>query len=137
MAGADGLPLSKVASQACEEKIYKAMAGRKLSYVPGTYDLTPDSQPVLDDVYKTMAACPSDLSLTVVGYSDNAGDAMAGRLISKARAQTAADALVSRGLNSNRVAAEGKGASSPIADNATPEGRAANQRIAFQVSQKD
>lgn len=137
VAGADGLPLSKVASQACEEKIYKAMDGRKLAFLPGTYDLTADSQPVLDDVYKTMSACPSDLSLTVVGYTDNAGDAMASRLISKARAQVAADALVSRGLNSQRVVAEGKGASSPVADNATPEGRAANSRIAFQVSQKD
>lgn len=137
VAGADGLPLSKVASQACEEQIYKAMNGRKVSFDPGTYDLTADSQPVLDDVYKAMNACPSNLKLKVVGFTDNAGDAMAARLITKARAQAAADGLVKRGLNSSRVTVDGQGAASPIADNATPEGRAANQRIAFEVSQKD
>ncbi len=137
VAGDDGLPLSRVATQACEERIYKAMAGRKLAYVPGTYQLTPDSEPVLDDVAKTMASCPSDMSLTVVGYTDNAGDAMANRLISKARAQAAADGLIKRGLNSRRVIADGQGSASPVADNSTPEGRAANDRIAFEVSQKD
>ena len=137
VAGDDGLPLSKVAAQACEERIYKAMAGRKLAYLPGTYQLTQDSEPVLDDVAKTMASCPSDMTLTVVGYTDNAGDAMASRLISKARAQTAADGLIKRGLNGQRVIADGKGSASPVADNSTPEGRAANQRIAFEVSQKD
>ena len=137
VAGDDGLPLSRVAAQACEEKIYKAMNGRKVSYAPGSYDLTADSQPVLDDVAKTMAGCPANLRLTVVGYTDNAGDAMASRLISKARAQTAADGLVKRGLASRRISADGEGQASPIADNSTPEGRAANERIAFEVSQKD
>ncbi len=137
VAGADGLPLSKVASQACEEQIYKAMNGRRVAFEPGTYDLTDDSQPVLDDVYKAIAACPSGLKLEVVGYTDNAGDAMAARLITKARAQAAADGLVKRGLNSSRVTVDGQGAASPVADNTTPEGRAANQRIAFQVIQRN
>lgn len=136
VAGMD-MPISTNAAQGCEERILRAMGERKVSYTFGTYQLAPESDAVLDDVYKVVAKCPASVKVTVAGYTDNAGDAMASRLISKARAQVAADALVSRGLNSQRVVAEGKGASSPVADNATPEGRAANSRIAFQVSQKD
>lgn len=132
----DEPPYSRVAAQACEEKIYRAMAGRKVAYVQGTYELTPESQPVLDDVYAVVKSCPDNLDLTVVGYMDSAGDAMAARLISQARAQAAADALVSRGLMPGRVSAEGQGQSHPVAANDTPEGREANRRVVFEVSEK-
>jgi outer membrane protein OmpA-like peptidoglycan-associated protein len=134
VAGAEPMPISNNAAQGCEERVYKAMGTRKLSYVFGGYDLTPDSQPVLDDVYKVLATCPSTLKVTVAGYTDNAGDAVANQLISKARAQAAADALVKRGLPADRVGAAGYGAASPIADNSTPEGRAANRRVVILVS---
>ncbi len=134
VAGAEPMPISNNAAQGCEERVYKAMGTRKFSYVFGGYDLTPDSQPVLDDVYKVLSSCPSTVKITVAGYTDNAGDAVANQLISKARAQAAADALVKRGLPAERVAAAGYGAASPIADNSTPEGRAENRRVVILVS---
>ncbi len=134
VAGGEAMPISNNVAQGCEERVYHAMGTRKLSYVFGGYDLTPDSQPVLDDVYKVLVSCPGTLKVTVAGYTDNAGDAVANQLISKARAQAAADALVKRGLPAERVAAAGYGAASPIADNATPDGRAANRRVVILVS---
>jgi len=134
VAGGEPMPISNNAAQGCEERVYKAMGTRKLSYVLGGYDLTPDSQPVLDDVYKVLATCPGTLKVTVAGYTDNAGDAVANQLISKARAQAAADALIKRGLPAERVVAAGYGAAAPIADNSTPEGRAANRRVVILVS---
>ena len=134
VAGAEPMPISNNAAQGCEERVYKIMGSRKLSYVFGGYDLTPDSQPVLDDVYKVLSSCPSTVKVTVAGYTDNAGDAVANQFISKARAQAAADALVRRGLPAERVAAAGYGAAAPIADNSTPEGRAANRRVVILVS---
>ena len=122
----DDPPLSHVAAQACEEKLYKAMDGRTLAFVPGSYDLTPASQPVLDDLYKTMTACPADLQLTVVGYGDSGGDATAARLIAGARAQATVDGLIERGLAIHRVTAQSKGGA-PVA------GRA----IAFEVSERE
>ncbi len=132
--GGEIVPISSNAAQGCEERILKAMGTRKLSYVFGSYDLTPESQPVIDDVYKVVATCPEGVKVTVAGYTDNAGDALANQLISKARAQSAADALVSRGLPADRVTAAGYGATQPIADNSTQEGRAANRRVVFLVS---
>lgn len=134
VAGSGAVPISSNVAQGCEERILAAMGTRKLSYVFGSYELTPESQVVLDDVYKTMASCPAELKLEVAAYTDNAGDAVANQLISKSRAQAAASALISRGLPEDRVSAAGYGGGQPVADNATPEGRAANRRVTFHVT---
>ncbi len=133
VAGQD-MPISSNAAQGCEERILQTMGDRKLNYVFGTYQLAPESNAVLDDVYKVMANCPGTVKVTVAGYTDNAGDATANQLISKARAQAAADALVARGFDAGRIDVKGYGATSPVADNSTPDGRAANRRVVFLVS---
>lgn len=133
VAGQD-MPISSNAAQGCEERILRAMGERKVSYTFGTYQLAPESNAVIDDIYKVMSTCPANVKVTVAGYTDNAGDAMANQLISKARAQAAADALVARGFDSGRIDAQGYGAASPVADNSTPDGRAANRRVVFLVS---
>lgn len=134
VAGTGEMPISSNAAQGCEERVLKAVGQRRLNYNFGSYELTAESQPVLDDVYKVMASCPAHLKLEVAAYTDNAGDAIANQLISKSRAQSAADALIARGLPADRVAAAGYGGAEPVADNATPEGRAANRRVTFHVS---
>lgn len=128
----DAVPLSPDA-QACQDQVTRAMAGRRIHFVTGTYDLAPDAQPLLDDVYRAIETCPQTVKIDVAGYTDNAGDPEAKQIISKTRAETAADALVKRGLASARVSAEGYGAASPIADNATPQGRLLNQRVTIRV----
>lgn len=134
VAGSGAVPISSNVAQGCEERILAAMGTRKLTYVFGSYELTPESHAVLDDVYKTMASCPSELKIEVAAYTDNAGDAVANQLITRSRAQAAAQALISRGLPQDRVSAAGYGGAQPIADNATPEGRAANRRVTFHVT---
>ncbi len=134
VAGSGAMPISSNVAQGCEERILAAMGTRKVTYVFGSYELTPESEALLDDVYKTMASCPAELKLEVAAYTDNAGDAVANQLITKSRAQAAAAALVSRGLPQDRVSAAGYGGAQPIADNATPEGRAANRRVTFHVT---
>ncbi|MGZ3305104.1 MAG: OmpA family protein [Asticcacaulis sp.] len=121
-------------AQACQAQIDQAMGSRRLGFVTGTYQLAPEAQGVLDDVYRAIETCPQGLKVTVAGYTDNAGDANAKEIISKTRAEAAADALVRRGLAASRVSAEGYGAASPIADNSTPQGRMLNQRLVIRVS---
>ncbi|MDP9152266.1 MAG: OmpA family protein, partial [Myxococcota bacterium] len=43
------------------------------------------------------------------------------------------DYLVSRGMSSDRVTAQGFGLTRPIADNTSPEGRANNRRVEIVV----
>lgn len=134
VAGDDAHDAAAVAAQSCQDRVTTAIGGRKLSFLFGTYDLTSDSQPILDDVYKVVSDCPDTTQVIIAGYTDDVGDAAANRLISQARAQTAADALVARGLAADRVKALGYGPAGPVADNDTPEGRAKNRRVVIDIS---
>ena len=120
-------------AKTCQNEIDGAVAARRVEFVPGTYQLTPGAAAVLDDAYRAIETCPQDLKITVAAFTDNVGDPTAKQIISRTRAQVAADALVKRGLAASRIDAEGYGASSPIADNATPQGRLLNQRVVLSV----
>jgi outer membrane protein OmpA-like peptidoglycan-associated protein len=49
--------------------------------------------------------------------------------LSRRRAQSVADYLVSQAVNSGRFTVQGFGPSQPVASNDTPEGRAQNRRV--------
>ncbi|HWU49591.1 MAG TPA: OmpA family protein [Asticcacaulis sp.] len=134
VAGDAAYEAATVAANSCEQRVNAVMAGQRLDFEPGTYDLTSPSRDVLNDVYRVVAACPATARLTVSGYTDNVGDGTVNQLISQARAQAVADALVKKGLPADRIAVRGYGAALPVADNATPEGREKNRRIVFSVN---
>ena len=134
VAGDSALEASTQVARSCDQDLDAAVGQRQISYTSGTYDLTPESQRLIDDVYKVVAACPVQVRLTVSGYTDNVGDGLVNQTISQAKAQAAADALVKRGLAANRVIVRGFGGALPVADNATAEGRARNRRVVFTVN---
>jgi outer membrane protein OmpA-like peptidoglycan-associated protein len=134
VAGDTAQDASTQAARSCDQDIAAAVSSRQVVYRPGTYDLTPESQALIGDVYKVVAACPVQVRLTVSGYTDNLGDGMVNQTISQARAQAAADALIARGLAPDRVTVRGFGGALPVADNATAEGRARNRRVVFTVN---
>jgi len=53
--------------------------------------------------------------------------------LSKLRAEAIRRALIDRGVPSDRVVAEGRGASDPAYDNGSPEGRALNRRVEVKI----
>jgi OOP family OmpA-OmpF porin len=68
--------------------------------------------------------------LTLVGHTDSAGALAANIALSRRRAETVAEVLVTRfGADRRRIAAEGAGWLAPRATNATPEGRQLNRRV--------
>lgn len=71
-----------------------------------------------------------ETSVLVEGYSDNVGLASMNKVLSQKRADAVRNILVWKfGIAASRVSAKGFGAESPIADNKTPKGRAANRRV--------
>lgn len=95
----------------------------------GKAEIKPESDPTLKEVAKLMQQHP-DMKLYVVGHTDNVGTLAANMDLSKRRAAAVADALSAKyGVPAPRLHGEGVGPLSPVASNATDDGRAKNRRV--------
>jgi OmpA-OmpF porin, OOP family len=68
-------------------------------------------------------------TIAVTGHTDNKGDAAKNTILSQDRAAFVKKYLADNNINGNQIVPAGKGPNSPVADNATPEGRAKNRRV--------
>ena len=90
--------------------------------------LRPDLQRDLRTVGQSLLAYP-DTTVQVIGHTDNTGDAGYNLNLSRERAQSVANILMSEGVPSFRIQSIGRGEDQPLASNLTPEGRAQNRRV--------
>ncbi len=74
-----------------------------------------------------------DLKIRIDGHTDSDGEENANQILSQKRAESVKNYLISQGIDANRISAKGKGESSPIADNATPQGKAKNRRTEISI----
>ncbi len=68
------------------------------------------------------------------GHTDNVGAADYNRQLSLRRAQAVADVVTGAGMPAANVGVRGLGATRPVADNGTAEGRAENRRVAIVIT---
>jgi len=87
--------------------------------------------------YAAIAKAYPESRITIIGHTDSSGSAAANNALSRERAQSTRDYLIARGVAITRLQTEGRGPSEPIADNATPEGRAKNRRVTLYIGQSD
>jgi outer membrane protein OmpA-like peptidoglycan-associated protein len=90
--------------------------------------ILPDSDTVLAEVAKMLQQNP-DVKVSIEGHTDNVGSASANQTLSEKRAQAVVAWLTSHGIEGSRLQAKGWGASKPVDDNATEDGRAKNRRV--------
>jgi outer membrane protein OmpA-like peptidoglycan-associated protein len=90
--------------------------------------LLPSARVKLDQVANALRDV-STRNLIVEGHTDSQGSESYNQGLSQRRADTVRDYLVQRGYPSERILARGMGEGRPIADNASPEGRANNRRV--------
>ena len=67
--------------------------------------------------------------LAIEGHTDSSGAAAHNQQLSDARAASVRSWLLSHGIAAARLESHGYGATKPIADNTTPEGRSKNRRV--------
>jgi len=94
----------------------------------GKATIQPASANVLGEIVKLLQQ-NADLKLRVEGHTDNQGNAAANQALSEKRAQAVVAWLTGKGISASRLAAKGFGATKPVADNGTEDGRAKNRRV--------
>lgn len=92
-----------------------------------------ESLAVLDDVATQISSHPELIKIRVEGHTDNIGKSSDNLALSRRRATSVRTYLISRGIDADRLLAEGYGDSNPIATNSDEIGRAKNRRVAFTI----
>jgi len=116
----------------CPKIDFKA---ENIQFATGTANLTPVAKTELNKLVTILGRDYPNVRVGIEGHTDNTGKAEANQVLSDKRAAAVKAYLVGKGIAATRLDAAGFGQTQPIADNATPEGRARNRRVAFKVSE--
>jgi outer membrane protein OmpA-like peptidoglycan-associated protein len=99
----------------------------------GKADLRQEAQVALAKLTGIAMNYPS-LRLAIGGYTDSTGTAEFNLALSQKRADAVLNYLVSQGLDTAALSAQGYGMNDPVADNSTAQGRQKNRRVEIVVS---
>lgn len=111
----------------------QATAGMDLFFGPDGVHLTEDGLAELRRLTPILQR--STGPIRVEAHTDTVGEAGVNRGRSVTRAEAIKAFLVEQGIAADRIQARGFGESKPIADNATPAGRAANRRVLIELAE--
>lgn len=95
--------------------------------------VSPAMRAVLDDVAQSMITYPNSL-IDVMGHTDSTGSETYNLDLSRRRAESVANYLVSRGVSRARLETLGYGEQYPVADNTTEAGRSQNRRVEIRIT---
>lgn len=98
--------------------------------------LRPDSTPALEAVLGLINNHPGSRWI-IAGHTDNQGNSAHNQTLSQNRAAAVIAWLKAHGVDPSRLAPQGFGATRPVADNATANGRALNRRVEIAPGQKE
>ena len=95
--------------------------------------LKSDVNTIMDTVVVFMIENPDVTKLEVSAHTDNVGSDAYNLQLSKRRANTVVNYLVSHGVERKRIVPVGYGESRPLNKNATPQQREVNRRVEFMI----
>ncbi len=106
----------------------------------GRADVKPEFDPIAARIATALEPEPGPIK--VVGHTDNVKPRKSSAFksnydLSVARAKAVEKVIASKIGDPSRIAVEGKGEDEPIADNATPEGRARNRRVDLMIPREE
>ncbi|HEX8791272.1 MAG TPA: OmpA family protein [Polyangiaceae bacterium] len=97
----------------------------------GSRTLPSETFPIIDATIQVMKSNPEVHQLAIEGHASS--DEASAQALSEARAKAVLARLVAGGIDAKRLIARGLGASRPIDDDKTSEGRARNRRVEFRI----
>jgi outer membrane protein OmpA-like peptidoglycan-associated protein len=97
----------------------------------GSARIQPQSMGIILQISQVLQQ-ENSLKLKIIGHTDADGDDATNLKLSKQRAEAVKEALISvYGVSADRLQSEGKGETTPLSDNNTPDGKAQNRRVEF------
>lgn len=126
------LALRRAEAKKCEDLLKDTVGKGTINFQWADATLDERSKPTLDRLARIVNECPT-FKVRIEGHTDAEGIPERNQPLSERRAKAVADYLIGAGVAQERLSAVGYGARQPIADNATPQGRAKNRRIEFRV----
>lgn len=136
--GADGCPIVKekevvvITKPAITE--YLVLSG-DTNFETNKSTLLPNAYSVLSGVVSTMKENPT-FKWEIGGHTDAVGSESSNKKLSRLRAQSVVNYLVSQGVKSSNLSIVGYGESNPIATNETNEGKSMNRRVEIKLLTK-
>ena len=111
-----------------------------LLFTPGSWEMSDRGKDIIAKIAQKLAPTQED-KLLVSGYTDDGpvGSDLkqqgitSNQQLSQKRADAVMQFLISQGVKSNMVTAQGFGEADPVAPNDTPQGRAQNRRVELSV----
>lgn len=116
--------------QECASQLNAVLAERKITFAPGSAEITAEANGTMEALAKILLGCPA-MKLEIAGHTDAEGSTEGNLALSQARAEAVLLALQGRRVTVSGMVAKGYGEGVPVADNGDAAGREANRRIEF------
>ena len=108
----------------------------KILFEAGKATIKPESFKLVDEIAANLVADRTIHLVEIQGHTDSQGDDASNLTLSQERVDAVVKALVTRGVEAERLRAKGYGEAKPIATNDTAEGREQNRRVEFVILQR-
>lgn len=115
-----------------KKQIDDLLTGNPITFRINSAVLLPEGKTILNSVASILHEDPT-VSFEVDGHTDSVGAEHANGMLSEQRAKAIVEYLISQGIAAERLTLKGYGASRPIIESATEDGRWQNQRVEFSV----
>lgn len=115
----------------CQTAFDELLAADTILFTTSKAAIRGSSLPLLDKLARVARDC--EVSVDIGGHTDSRGSAEFNDYLSLERARAVRNYLIAHGVDGDRITAQGFGATNPIADNNTIDGRQKNRRIEFRV----
>ena len=132
IAGCDGVPVAQAEAPVEAPTATKVVLNADTFFDFDKSTIKPEGRQVLDQI-ASQAQTINLETLIATGHTDSIGSEAYNQGLSERRANSVKQYLVGKGIAADRIYTEGKGELSPVASNATREGRAQNRRVEIEI----
>ena len=118
-----------------QKDVIRLKPGIKILFATDSDKLLSESSSILDEVAAVMTQ-NEKIHIRIEGHTDNSGNKDHNQDLSTRRAAAVKAYLVTKGTLGDKLDSLGCGQGTPVADNATEDGRAQNRRVEFVIIRK-